>query len=140
MIVNKRNFAEGVSATAKANLKRLVGQLECSEEVLILVKIETLVLSSLMRSRSNDITPELNEALQREIQAAFHSNSEKVPQRCTKEMRAGMSRHHETLRKGVTKFLVIGVHRVLPCLLRLSIGYLIESDLFSHGVVVLCEL
>ncbi|KAI3818829.1 hypothetical protein L1987_12650 [Smallanthus sonchifolius] len=59
---------------------------------------------------AKDITPsdrkELDEALQREIQAAFHTDEIRrtapTPQ---DEMRAGMSYFHETIWKGVPKFL-----------------------------------
>ncbi|KAI3732124.1 hypothetical protein L1987_63322 [Smallanthus sonchifolius] len=59
---------------------------------------------------AKDITPsdrqELDEALQREIQASFHTDEIRrtapTPQ---DEMRAGMSYFHETIWKGVPKFL-----------------------------------
>ncbi|XP_034678194.1 phosphoenolpyruvate carboxylase, housekeeping isozyme isoform X1 [Vitis riparia] len=57
-----------------------------------------------------DITPddkqELDEALQREIQAAFRTDEiRRTPPTPQDEMRAGMSYFHETIWKGVPKFL-----------------------------------
>ncbi|GFP79608.1 phosphoenolpyruvate carboxylase [Phtheirospermum japonicum] len=57
-----------------------------------------------------DITPddkqELDEALQREIQAAFRTDEiRRAPPTPQDEMRAGMSYFHETIWKGVPKFL-----------------------------------
>ncbi|XP_073058294.1 phosphoenolpyruvate carboxylase-like [Primulina eburnea] len=57
-----------------------------------------------------DITPddkqELDEALQREIQAAFRTDEiRRTPPAPQDEMRAGMSYFHETIWKGVPKFL-----------------------------------
>ncbi|GAB2236045.1 hypothetical protein Drorol1_Dr00027775 [Drosera rotundifolia] len=114
-------------------LKRLVGKLNKSpEEVFDALKNQTVDLvftahptQSVRRSllqkhgriRNNlaqlyakDITPddkhELDEALQREIQAAFRTDEIRrtapTPQ---DEMRAGMSYFHETIWKGVPKFL-----------------------------------
>nr|AXQ06467.1 phosphoenolpyruvate carboxylase [Selenicereus undatus] len=59
---------------------------------------------------AKDITPddkqELDEALQREIQAAFRTDEIKRTQPTPQdEMRAGMSYFHETIWKGVPKFL-----------------------------------
>ncbi|KAH6764347.1 phosphoenolpyruvate carboxylase 3 [Perilla frutescens var. hirtella] len=59
---------------------------------------------------TKDITPddkqELDEALQREIQAAFRTDEiRRNPPAPQDEMRAGMSYFHETICKGVPKFL-----------------------------------
>ncbi|KAK3183991.1 hypothetical protein Dsin_031277 [Dipteronia sinensis] len=59
---------------------------------------------------AKDITPddkqELDEALQREIQAAFRTDEiRRAPPTPQDEMRAGMSYFHETIWKGVPKFL-----------------------------------
>ncbi|XP_071691296.1 phosphoenolpyruvate carboxylase 2-like [Rutidosis leptorrhynchoides] len=59
---------------------------------------------------AKDITPddkqELDEALQREIQAAFHTDEiRRMAPTPQDEMRAGMSYFHETIWKGVPKFL-----------------------------------
>ncbi|XP_042027950.1 phosphoenolpyruvate carboxylase isoform X2 [Salvia splendens] len=59
---------------------------------------------------TKDITPddkqELDEALQREIQAAFRTDEiRRTPPTPQDEMRAGMSYFHETIWKGVPKFL-----------------------------------
>ncbi|KAI3914912.1 hypothetical protein MKX01_018081 [Papaver californicum] len=61
---------------------------------------------------AKDITPddkqELDEALQREIQAAFRTDEiRRTPPTPQDEMRAGMSYFHETIWKGVPKFLRI---------------------------------
>ncbi|GFP79189.1 phosphoenolpyruvate carboxylase 3 [Phtheirospermum japonicum] len=114
-------------------LKRLVTQLNKSpEEVFDALKNQTvdLVLTahptqSVRRSllqkharirncmtqlNAKDITPddkqELDEALQREIQAAFRTDEiRRNPPTPQDEMRAGMSYFHETIWKGVPKFL-----------------------------------
>ncbi|KAK4484496.1 hypothetical protein RD792_007079 [Penstemon davidsonii] len=114
-------------------LKRLVGQLGKSpQEVFEALKNQTvdLVLTahptqsvrrSLLQKHSRirdcltqlhakDITPddkqELDEALQREIQAAFRTDEiRRNPPTPQDEMRAGMSYFHETIWKGVPKFL-----------------------------------
>ncbi|KAI6684645.1 hypothetical protein NL676_030558 [Syzygium grande] len=49
------------------------------------------MLSCLMQLLSNDITPDLDEALQMKIQAAFLEIQEKVSKHHRMEMRAGMS-------------------------------------------------
>ncbi|KAH6785484.1 phosphoenolpyruvate carboxylase 3 [Perilla frutescens var. hirtella] len=114
-------------------LKRLVGQLNKSpEEVFDALKNQTvdLVLTAhptqsvrrsllqkharirdcLTQLNAKDITPddkqELDEALQREIQAAFRTDEiRRNPPTPQDEMRAGMSYFHETIWKGVPKFL-----------------------------------
>ncbi|XP_010542308.1 PREDICTED: phosphoenolpyruvate carboxylase 1-like [Tarenaya hassleriana] len=76
---------------------------------------------------AKDITPddkqELDEALQREIQAAFRTDEiRRTPPTPQDEMRAGMSYFHETICKGVPKFLRrvdtalknIGINERLP--------------------------
>ncbi|XP_066307188.1 phosphoenolpyruvate carboxylase, housekeeping isozyme-like isoform X2 [Miscanthus floridulus] len=76
---------------------------------------------------AKDITPdekqELDEALQREIQAAFRTDEiRRAPPTPQDEMRAGMSYFHETIWKGVPKFLRrvdtalknIGINERLP--------------------------
>ncbi|KAI5661859.1 hypothetical protein M9H77_21182 [Catharanthus roseus] len=114
-------------------IKRLVGQLKKSpEEVFDALKNQTvdLVLTAhptqsvrrsllqkharirncLTQLYAKDITPdekqELDEALQREIQAAFRTDEiRRNPPTPQDEMRAGMSYFHETIWKGVPKFL-----------------------------------
>ncbi|PQM41559.1 phosphoenolpyruvate carboxylase 2 [Prunus yedoensis var. nudiflora] len=114
-------------------LKRLVGDLKKSpEEVFDALKNQTvdLVLTAhptqsvrrsllqkharvrncLTQLYAKDITPddkqELDEALQREIQAAFRTDEiRRTPPTPQDEMRAGMSYFHETIWKGVPKFL-----------------------------------
>nr|GMD29954.1 phosphoenolpyruvate carboxylase-like [Ipomoea batatas] len=114
-------------------LRRLVGQLNKSpEEVFDAIKNQTvdLVLTAhptqsvrrsllqkharirdcLTQLYAKDITPddkqELDEALQREIQAAFRTDEiRRTPPTPQDEMRAGMSYFHETIWKGVPKFL-----------------------------------
>ncbi|KAK4788109.1 hypothetical protein SAY86_019428 [Trapa natans] len=114
-------------------LKRLVGQLKKShEEVFDALKNQTvdLVLTAhptqsvrrsllqkharvrncLTKFNAKDIIPddkqELDEALQREIQAAFRTDEiRRTPPTPQDEMRAGMSYFHETIWKGVPKFL-----------------------------------
>ncbi|XP_064986027.1 phosphoenolpyruvate carboxylase-like isoform X2 [Musa acuminata AAA Group] len=114
-------------------LKRLVEQLHKSPlEVFDALKNQTvdLVLTahptqsirrSLLQKHSRirncmteltakDITPddqhELDESLQREIQAAFRTDEiRRTPPTPQDEMRAGMSYFHETIWKGVPKFL-----------------------------------
>lgn len=114
-------------------LKRLVGQLKISpQQVFDSLKNQTVdivltahptqsirrsllqkhgrIRNCLAQLYAKDITPvdkqELDEALQREIQAAFHTDEIRrtapTPQ---DEMRAGMSYFHETIWKGVPKFL-----------------------------------
>ncbi|CAL1394156.1 unnamed protein product [Linum trigynum] len=114
-------------------LKRLIVQLKKSpEEVFDALKNQTvdLVLTAhptqsvrrsllqkhgrirncLTQLYAKDITPddkqELDEALQREIQAAFRTDEiRRTPPTPQDEMRAGMSYFHETIWKGVPKFL-----------------------------------
>ncbi|KMT13176.1 hypothetical protein BVRB_4g085820 [Beta vulgaris subsp. vulgaris] len=113
--------------------KRLVGQLgKTPEEIFDALKNQTvdLVLTAhptqsvrrsllqkhgrirncLAQLYAKDITPddkqELDEALQREIQAAFRTDEIRRTQPTPQdEMRAGMSYFHETIWKGVPKFL-----------------------------------
>ncbi|ONI12463.1 hypothetical protein PRUPE_4G166400 [Prunus persica] len=114
-------------------LKRLVGDLKKSpQEVFEALKNQTvdLVLTAhptqsvrrsllqkhgrirncLTQLYAKDITPddkqEIDEALQREIQAAFRTDEiRRTPPTPQDEMRAGMSYFHETIWKGVPKFL-----------------------------------
>ncbi|CAN4105056.1 unnamed protein product [Withania somnifera] len=114
-------------------LRKLVGQLNKSpQEVFDALKNQTvdLVLTAhptqsvrrsllqkharirdcLTQLYAKDITPddkqELDEALQREIQAAFRTDEiRRTPPTPQDEMRAGMSYFHETIWKGVPKFL-----------------------------------
>ncbi|KAL8087863.1 hypothetical protein AgCh_037850 [Apium graveolens] len=114
-------------------LKRLVGQLnKTPEEVFDALKNQTIdlvftahptqsVRRSLLQKHgrirdclaqlyTKDVTPddkqELDEALQREIQAAFRTDEiRRTPPTPQDEMRAGMSYFHETIWKGVPKFL-----------------------------------
>ncbi|EYU41129.1 hypothetical protein ABFS82_13G036000 [Erythranthe guttata] len=114
-------------------LKRLVGELnKTPEEVFDALKNQTvdLVLTAhptqsvrrsllqkharirdcLTQLNAKDITPddkqELDEALQREIQAGFRTDEiRRNPPTPQDEMRAGMSYFHETIWKGVPKFL-----------------------------------
>ncbi|KAK9674491.1 hypothetical protein RND81_12G236200 [Saponaria officinalis] len=113
--------------------KRLVGQLGKSpQEIFDALKNQTvdLVLTAhptqsvrrsllqkhgrirdcLAQLYAKDITPddkqELDEALQREIQAAFRTDEiRRTPPTPQDEMRAGMSYFHETIWNGVPKFL-----------------------------------
>ncbi|XP_027345019.1 phosphoenolpyruvate carboxylase isoform X1 [Abrus precatorius] len=113
--------------------KRLVNQLKkTAQEVFDALKCQTvdLVLTAhptqsvrrsllqkhgrirdcLTQLYAKDITPddkqELDEALQREIQAAFRTDEiRRTPPTPQDEMRAGMSYFHETIWKGVPKFL-----------------------------------
>lgn len=118
---------------AEETFKRLVGQLKKSPlEIFDALKNQTvdLVLTahptqSIRRSLlqkhgrirncltqlyAKDITPydkqELDEALHREIQAAFRTDEiRRTPPTPQDEMRGGMSYFHETIWKGVPKFL-----------------------------------
>ncbi|EYU26325.1 hypothetical protein ABFS82_08G191300 [Erythranthe guttata] len=68
------------------------------------------IRNNLAQLYAKDITPddkqELDEALQREIQAAFRTDEIRRTQPAPQdEMRAGMSYFHETIWKGVPKFL-----------------------------------
>lgn len=68
------------------------------------------IRNCLAQLNAKDITPddkqELDEALQREIQAAFRTDEIRRTQPTPQdEMRAGMSYFHETIWKGVPKFL-----------------------------------
>ncbi|KAG6508146.1 hypothetical protein ZIOFF_033517 [Zingiber officinale] len=68
------------------------------------------IRNCLTQLNAKDITPddkqELDEALQREIQAAFRTDEiKRTPPTPQDEMRAGMSYFHETIWKGVPKFL-----------------------------------
>ncbi|KAL6845537.1 hypothetical protein ACP4OV_025032 [Aristida adscensionis] len=68
------------------------------------------IQNCLTKLYAKDITPdekqELDEALQREIQAAFRTDEiRRAPPTPQDEMRAGMSYFHETIWKGVPKFL-----------------------------------
>ncbi|KAL6141200.1 hypothetical protein ACLB2K_059490 [Fragaria x ananassa] len=113
--------------------KKLVGQLKKSpQEVFDELKNQTIdlvltahptqsvrrsllqkharVRNCLTQLYAKDITPddkqELDEALQREIQAAFRTDEiRRTPPTPQDEMRAGMSYFHETIWKGVPKFL-----------------------------------
>ncbi|KAF8413691.1 hypothetical protein HHK36_001683 [Tetracentron sinense] len=99
--LKKGDFADENSATTesgiKETLKRLVVQLN-------------KIWNCLAQLYAKDITPddkqELDEALQREIQAAFRTDEiRRTPPTPQDEMRAGMSYFHETIWKGVPKFL-----------------------------------
>ncbi|KAL0906835.1 hypothetical protein M5K25_025361 [Dendrobium thyrsiflorum] len=68
------------------------------------------IRNCLIQLYAKDITPddkqELDEALHREIQAAFRTDEiRRTPPTPQDEMRAGMSYFHETIWKGVPKFL-----------------------------------
>lgn len=68
------------------------------------------IRNCLAQLNEKDVTPddkqELDEALQREIQAAFRTDEiRRTPPTPQDEMRAGMSYFHETIWKGVPKFL-----------------------------------
>jgi phosphoenolpyruvate carboxylase len=92
-----------------------------------LLQKHSRIRSCLSQMHQKDVTPdekqELDEALQREIQAAFRTDeirrSQPTPQ---DEMRAGMSYFHETIWNGLPKFLrrvdtalkAIGVKERLP--------------------------
>ncbi|KAJ6822856.1 phosphoenolpyruvate carboxylase 2 [Iris pallida] len=75
-----------------------------------LLQKHTRIRNCLAQLNEKDITPddkqELDEALQREIQAAFRTDEiRRTPPTPQDEMRAGMSYFHETIWKGVPKFL-----------------------------------
>ncbi|TVU09137.1 hypothetical protein EJB05_42578 [Eragrostis curvula] len=75
-----------------------------------LLQKHSRIRNCLVQLYSKDITPddkqELDEALQREIQAAFRTDEIRRMQPTPQdEMRAGMSYFHETIWKGVPKFL-----------------------------------
>ncbi|CAD6344068.1 unnamed protein product [Miscanthus lutarioriparius] len=75
-----------------------------------LLQKHSRIRNCLVQLCSKDITPddkqELDEALQREIQAAFRTDEIRRTQPTPQdEMRAGMSYFHETIWKGVPKFL-----------------------------------
>ncbi|CAA2958944.1 Phosphoenolpyruvate carboxylase, housekeeping isozyme, partial [Olea europaea subsp. europaea] len=68
------------------------------------------IQNCLAQLHAKDITPddkhELDEALQREIQAAFRTDEiRRTPPTPQDEMRAGMSYFHETIWKGVPRFM-----------------------------------
>ncbi|CAM8995288.1 unnamed protein product [Rhodiola kirilowii] len=129
----KDESSASTESDIEETFKRLVGQLgKTPDEVFDALKNQTvdLVLTahptqSIRRSLlqkhgrirncltqlyAKDITPddkqELDEALQREIQAAFRTDEiRRTPPTPQDEMRAGMSYFHETIWKGVPKFL-----------------------------------
>ncbi|KAK7272581.1 hypothetical protein RJT34_29275 [Clitoria ternatea] len=134
--LKKGDFADENNATTESDieetLKRLVGMKKSPQEVFDALKNQTvdLVLTahptqSIRRSLlqkharirnclsqlyAKDITPddkqELDEALQREIQAAFRTDEiKRTPPTPQDEMRAGMSYFHETIWTGVPRFL-----------------------------------
>uniref|UniRef100_M4DK38 phosphoenolpyruvate carboxylase n=1 Tax=Brassica campestris TaxID=3711 RepID=M4DK38_BRACM len=134
--LKKGDFADEASATTESDieetLKRLLQLNKTPEEVFDALKNQTvdLVLTAhptqsvrrsllqkfgrirdcLTQLYAKDITPddkqELDEALQREIQAAFRTDEiRRTPPTPQDEMRAGMSYFHETIWKGVPKFL-----------------------------------
>lgn len=134
--IKKGDFADESSAVTESDieetLKRLVDLKKSPEEVFATLKNQTvdLVLTAhptqsvrrsllqkhgrirdcLSQLYAKDITPddkqELDEALQREIQAAFRTDEiRRIQPTPQDEMRAGMSYFHETIWKGVPKFL-----------------------------------
>ncbi|KAJ1441671.1 Pyruvate/Phosphoenolpyruvate kinase-like domain superfamily [Sesbania bispinosa] len=134
--LKKGDFADESNATTESDIeetfKKLVNLKKSPQEVFDALKNQTvdLVLTahptqSIRRSLlqkharirnclsqldAKDITPddkqELDEALQREIQAAFRTDEiRRTPPTPQDEMRAGMSYFHETIWKGVPKFL-----------------------------------
>ncbi|PPR82637.1 hypothetical protein GOBAR_AA38078 [Gossypium barbadense] len=134
-IVVTKSFSHmlNLANLAEETLKRLVGQLNKSpDEVFDALKNQTVdlvftahptqsVRRSLLQKHgrireclthlyAKDVTPddkqELDEALQREIQAAFRTDEiRRNPPTPQDEMRAGMSYFHETIWKGVPQFL-----------------------------------
>nr|AAK58635.2 phosphoenolpyruvate carboxylase isoform 1 [Hydrilla verticillata] len=75
-----------------------------------LLQKHSRIRNCLAQLYAKDVTPddkqELDEALQREIQAAFRTDEiRRTPPTPQDEMRAGMSYFHETIWKGVPKFL-----------------------------------
>ncbi|RRT75280.1 hypothetical protein B296_00028278 [Ensete ventricosum] len=75
-----------------------------------LLQKHSRIRNCLTELTAKDITPddqhELDETLQREIQAAFRTDEiRRTPPTPQDEMRAGMSYFHETIWKGVPKFL-----------------------------------
>nr|ASL68824.1 C4 photosynthetic phosphoenolpyruvate carboxylase [Amaranthus tricolor] len=134
--IKKGDFADESSAVTESDieetLRRLVDLKKSPEEVFATLKNQTvdLVLTAhptqsvrrsllqkhgrirdcLSQLYAKDITPddkqELDEALQREIQAAFRTDEiRRIQPTPQDEMRAGMSYFHETIWKGVPKFL-----------------------------------
>jgi phosphoenolpyruvate carboxylase len=134
--LKKGVFTDESNATTESDieetLKKLVSLGKSPEEVFDALKNQTVdlvftahptqsVRRSLLQKHgrirdclaqlyAKDITPddkqELDEALQREIQAAFRTDEiRRTPPTPQDEMRAGMSYFHETIWKGVPKFL-----------------------------------
>ncbi|XP_027345021.1 phosphoenolpyruvate carboxylase 2 isoform X2 [Abrus precatorius] len=133
-LLKKGDFADENSAITESDIeetfKRLVNQLKkTAQEVFDALKCQTvdLVLTahptqsvrrSLLQKHGRYVRylsqfsifhydkQELDEALQREIQAAFRTDEiRRTPPTPQDEMRAGMSYFHETIWKGVPKFL-----------------------------------
>lgn len=134
--LKKGGFADEANATTESDIeetfKRLLQLNKSPQEVFEALKNQTVdlvftahptqsVRRSLLQKHgrirncltqlyAKDITPddkqELDEALQREIQAAFRTDEiRRTPPTPQDEMRAGMSYFHETIWKGVPKFL-----------------------------------
>uniref|UniRef100_A0A7N0RGV4 phosphoenolpyruvate carboxylase n=2 Tax=Kalanchoe fedtschenkoi TaxID=63787 RepID=A0A7N0RGV4_KALFE len=134
--LKKGDFADEASATTESDIEETIRKLvkmgKSNEEVFDALKNQTVdlvftahptqsVRRSLLQKHgrirncltqlyAKDITTddkkELDEALQREIQAAFRTDEiRRTPPTPQDEMRAGMSYFHETIWKGVPKFL-----------------------------------
>uniref|UniRef100_A0A7N0TYJ7 phosphoenolpyruvate carboxylase n=1 Tax=Kalanchoe fedtschenkoi TaxID=63787 RepID=A0A7N0TYJ7_KALFE len=134
--LKKGDFADEASATTESDIEETIRKLvkmgKTSEQVFDALKNQTVdlvftahptqsVRRSLLQKHgrirncltqlyAKDITTddkkELDEALQREIQAAFRTDEiRRTPPTPQDEMRAGMSYFHETIWKGVPKFL-----------------------------------
>ncbi|RLM94125.1 uncharacterized protein C2845_PM08G26020 [Panicum miliaceum] len=115
--LKKGDFVDENSAATESDieetLKRLVHQLKKSPMESVrrsLLQKHGRIRDCLSQLYAKDITPdekqELDEALQREIQAAFRTDEiRRAPPTPQDEMRAGMSYFHETIWKGVPKFL-----------------------------------
>ncbi|KAH7533191.1 hypothetical protein FEM48_Zijuj04G0104000 [Ziziphus jujuba var. spinosa] len=81
-------------------------KLPISRILLILCMIRNCLTQLYAKDITRDDKQELDEALQREIQAAFRTDEiRRTPPTPQDEMRAGMSYFHETIWKGVPKFL-----------------------------------
>ncbi|KAJ3692147.1 hypothetical protein LUZ60_012497 [Juncus effusus] len=152
-LIKRGDFADEASATTESDieetLKRLLNLGKSKEEIFDALKNQTVdlvftahptqsVRRSLLQKHARirtclrqlyakeitaDEKQELDEALQREIQAAFRTDEiRRTPPTPQDEMRAGMSYFHETIWKGVPKFLRrvdtalknIGINERLP--------------------------
>ncbi|CAO2813056.1 unnamed protein product [Amaranthus hypochondriacus] len=111
LVVDLKKSPEEVFATLKNQTVDLVLTAHPTQSVRrSLLQKHGRIRNCLTQLYAKDITPddkqELDEALQREIQAAFRTDEIRRTQPTPQdEMRAGMSYFHETIWKGVPKFL-----------------------------------